>query len=110
MKFEYTPRWKEELVGTYGGHQFSVLLTMGKMHVYFPSEVTWETTAPRWAKGKWQEAMDAAKVWSESNRIPFEIDQQVVVLFEKGHSGQHKPGTYFSKSINFLKRFRSTLA
>ena len=81
MKFTYQPKWKEELVGSYGEHKFIVELTMGKLGVYFPEEAKWESAAPAWAKGKWSEARDETIAWCEAQRIPFVIDQAAWVSF-----------------------------
>ncbi len=81
MKITYQPKWKEELVGTYGDHNFTVEITMGKLHVYFPKESTWEENPPSWAEGKWPEARDAANAWAEENNIPFIIDNDAWVEF-----------------------------
>jgi len=53
MIFKYQPKWKEELIGTYGENRFTVEMTMGKLNVFFPLESIWEDKAPEWAKGKW---------------------------------------------------------
>lgn len=81
MKFIYNPKWKEELVGNYGDYYFSVELTMGILHVYFPEESTWANNAPDWAVGKWSEARDVAKEWADSQNIPFTIDKAAWVDF-----------------------------
>ena len=75
MTIEYTPRWKEELIGVLEGNQFVVELTMGRLHVYFPSESTWESSAPDWAKGKYLLARTAAEDWSSKNDSDFTVDE-----------------------------------
>ena len=81
MNITYQPKWKEELIGSIGEHEFSIEMTMGKLHVFFPTEVTWNKNPPDWAKGKWTESRDAAEMWSKDNNIPFTIDEQAWVEF-----------------------------
>lgn len=81
MKISYQPKWKEELVGTYGEHEFTVEMTMGKAHVFFPEESIWEENPPPWAIGVWSEAKNAAMEWAESQGIPFTIDKAAWVYF-----------------------------
>lgn len=81
MEIDYQPKWKEELVGTCGNHQFTVEMTMGKLHVFFPLESRWEATAPAWAKGRWSEAKVQAEAWAKSQGIPFDMDEQAWVAF-----------------------------
>jgi hypothetical protein len=88
MDFTYQPKWKEELVGTYGANSFTVEITMGKLHVFFPQEDTWEESAPAWAKGKWPQARDQAQTWAQSEDIPFTVDQAAWVEFHEGEDGQ----------------------
>ena len=57
--FTFNIRWKEELDGFVDGHRFTVEITMGSLHVYFPSERIWESNAPAWAKGMWPAASEA---------------------------------------------------
>jgi hypothetical protein len=83
MKFTYQPKWKEELVGTYGENKFTVEITMGELHVYFPFESTWENNAPGWAKGKWLMAKEQAEDWARSQEIPLTVDQAAWVDFHK---------------------------
>jgi hypothetical protein len=73
MKIEFTPRWKEELVAT---SQEGILIfefTMGKNHVYFPSQNKWMDDAPAWAKDKWNEYLNECKKWCSANNIPITI-------------------------------------
>lgn len=74
MTIEYMPRWKEELVGVLDGNQFLVELTMGRLHAYFPTESTWESSAPGWAKGKYLLARTAAEEWARNNGSDFTVD------------------------------------
>lgn len=82
MKIRYEPRWKEMLDGFYGKHKFVVELTMGRLHVYFPTEATWKQTAPDWAKDLWDQAQREASEWSREQGIRFDIDETAWVEFE----------------------------
>lgn len=81
MAIEYRPRWKEMFDGFVGNNKFTVEMTMGTDHVYFPTERTWESNAPDWAKGLWSSARDEAVAWCEKNSVPFDIDQAAWVDF-----------------------------
>ncbi len=70
----YHAAWRETLIGTYEEHHFHVELTMGKLHVYFPSEQKWIKTSPEWAADLWKDAVDTARKWCEKEKIPFSID------------------------------------
>lgn len=74
MTIEYEPKWKEELVGVLDGNRFVVELTMGRLHVYFPTESAWESSAPVWAKGKYMLARDAAEKWADENESGFTVE------------------------------------
>lgn len=82
MNIRYRPRWKEMLDGFYGEHQFTVELTMGVYHVYFPTEATWNRTAPDWARGLWKQARDEAEAWSLAQPYPFDVDSTAWVDFK----------------------------
>jgi len=88
MKIRYQPRWKEILDGFVEHHHFSVEITMGDLHVYFPTEEAWNATAPEWAKDLWPEARDGAEEWSRKNAIPFEVDQAAWVDFDTQQAEQ----------------------
>ena len=81
MKIDYQPRWKEMLDGRVGSHRFTVELSMGQLHVYFPSQEKWEAEAPKWAKGLWETAKLQAENWSRENKIPFSIDPYTWIDF-----------------------------
>lgn len=82
MKIRYQARWKELLDGFYEGHHFTVEMTMGVSHVYFPTEETWNGTAPEWARGLWKQARDDAETWSLANSVLFNVDPAAWVDFK----------------------------
>jgi hypothetical protein len=77
----YQPKWKETLVGCIGGNYFHVEITMGVLHVYFPTEETWIASAPSWASGKWKAAKESAEIWCGAQNIPFTVDNAAWVAF-----------------------------
>ena len=81
MTIKYLPRWKEMLDGIYGDHRFTVEITMGIIHVYFPTEETWERDAPAWAQGLWPQAKEDAQQWCAGNNTPFEVNPTAWVQF-----------------------------
>lgn len=83
MKIRYQARWKEMLDGFVGDNRFTVEFTMGRPHVYFPTEETWKKTAPDWAKDLWAEAQEQAAEWSKEQKTPFDIDAGAWVEFEE---------------------------
>ena len=71
---QFNAKWKEELVCSTDHGEFSLDLTMGKLTVYFPDEAGFNSSAPKWAIGHWQEIHDALKAWCESASIPLVIE------------------------------------
>ncbi len=83
LKIEFTPRWREELVATCEEGVLIFELTMGKNHVYFPSESTWINSVPHWAKEKWKIFQKACTEWCSRNCIPISIVDNALVYEEK---------------------------
>ena len=79
----FNQRWKEELeaIGDEGKLVFE--LTIGKLHVYSPSEARWLATLPAWAKDKWQLYLKACTNWCKQNRILISIVGDAHVYEEK---------------------------
>ncbi len=88
MSIRYQPRWKEMFDGFLGDHRFTIEITMGVLHVYFPTEETWERSAPPWAQSMWACARDSAIQWADDNSIPFDIDHAAWVEFEENQEVQ----------------------
>jgi len=78
---KYHPKWKETLVGSIEENIFYVEMTMGTLHVYFPTEEAWNASAPLWARDKWEAAKEAAKDWCREQNIPLTIDNAAWVDF-----------------------------
>lgn len=81
MIIEFQARWKEMLDGRIENHRFTVELTMGQLHVYFPSKEKWEKESPSWARDIWETAQVQAHEWSKENKIPFSVDEHAWVDF-----------------------------
>lgn len=82
-KVLFHPRWKEELVGTMDGRQFVTEITMGSLHVYFPTKLRWEAAAPDWAKGQWERVKADLEEWCASENIPLNFEDNAWVTFDK---------------------------
>jgi len=82
-KIEFQPEWKELLNGTIDGKRFTIELTMGTLTVYFPTAAKWETSAPIWAKGKWEQVRAELITWCEKAKIPLVIEDNAWVEFDE---------------------------
>jgi hypothetical protein len=80
---EFTPRWREELVATSSEGILIFELTMGKYHVYFPSENKWLESVSEWAKDQWQAYFDGCSQWCSRNNIPMTVVDNALVYEEK---------------------------
>jgi hypothetical protein len=74
MSFEFTPRWKEELVCECAEGKLVVEITMGVLHVYFPSEARWKRDAPTWARMRYEEILGDLTRWCTAKSIPLTVD------------------------------------
>lgn len=72
-QIEFKPRWREELEAISPDGKLVFELTMGSLHVYFPSHDRWLAIAPAWANGKWQIYHDACNLWCQQERIPITV-------------------------------------
>ena len=82
-KTKFQPKWKEELIGTIDGKQFAIELTMGTLHVYFPTATKWESSAPIWAKGRWEQVKLDLTYWCQNEKISLTIEENAWVQFDK---------------------------
>jgi hypothetical protein len=78
----FAPRWKEELVGTLDGKTFVVELTMGVLHVFFPTEEKWRAQVPAWAQDQWPLVKDSLTTWCRQQQIPLTIEPSAWVQFD----------------------------
>ena len=81
-KITFQPKWKELLIGTIDGKQFTIELTMGTLKVYFPAVAKWEASAPGWAKGRWEQVRVSLSSWCDEQKIPLEIEDNAWVEFD----------------------------
>ncbi len=79
----FNPRWREELVASSDEGVLILELTMGKYHVYFPSQSKWTESAPEWAKEKWEVYLTETTNWCSQNNIPISVVDNGLVYEEK---------------------------
>ena len=81
--WQFSPRWKEELVCSLGGKSFVIEFSMGSAnHAYLPERERWEAAAPEWAKPLWEEVRQDLANWCKGQNIPLTIDSNSWVSFE----------------------------
>jgi len=79
----FSPRWKEELVGSLGGKSFVIEFSMGSAnHAYLPERERWEASAPDWAKPLWEKVKADLESWCEGQKIPLTVDANSWVSFD----------------------------
>lgn len=78
---EFTPKWKELLIGRMDGHRFTIEMTMGVAKVFLPSEKTWNATAPDWARNQWPRVHSDLKLWCRQQSIPLVVEDTAWVEF-----------------------------
>jgi hypothetical protein len=74
-EFTFQPRWKEELVVTGNGGEFILELPMGVLTAYLPTESTWKTKSPEWAKNLYSELEKELRLWCVENKANLIIDE-----------------------------------
>ena len=89
---KFNPRWREELVAVSDEGVLILEIAMGTLHVYFPDEAKWLTSAPDWARAQWQVYRDACTQWCKENRIPISVVNNTFMYEEKTNSsyGNHR--------------------
>ena len=72
--FEFSARWKEELVctGTHGS--FVLELAMGRLTAYLPSEEVFRSNAPSWAADLWPQLRDELELWCVIHQAALVVD------------------------------------
>ena len=73
--------WQNYVRITYAGHHFYVSHLSPVGHVTFPTEETWNETAPAWAEGKWQFLWDATREWCEESGLSCTSETAGIVDF-----------------------------
>lgn len=74
-RFKFQPRWKEELVVSGEGGQFILELPMGILSAHLPTEATWKSKSPDWAKDHYSELRAELEEWCIRNNAKFVIDE-----------------------------------
>jgi len=82
-RIQFNPRWREELVATSDEGVLILELTMGKYHVYFPSQRQWLEAVPDWARSKWDLYLTECRNWCAQNNIPISVVENGLVYEEK---------------------------
>jgi len=78
---QFRSEWKEMLIGSMDGREFTIELTMGVLTVYFPTLAKWEASAPDSARHQWARVRADLSAWCEKHKIPLVIDDQSWVEF-----------------------------
>ena len=82
-RFEFHPRWKEELLVTGDGGAFVLELAMGVPSVYLPTQTVWKDSGPEWARELWPELKAELDEWCKSNKIDLYIEESASVFAEE---------------------------
>jgi len=82
-EIKFNIRWREELEAVTSDKKLIFEITMGQLHVYFPTESRWAVAAPAWAKDEWKMYADSCTVWCAQNRIPISFVDDAYVSEEK---------------------------
>lgn len=77
----FQPRWKELLDCRTPWGEFSVELTMGVLHVYFPDEARWQKDVPVQFRDKWRSVVAALEAWCAQQKIPLSVQNDAWVEF-----------------------------
>ena len=79
LKFNFNPRWKEELVCSCQSGDFILEMTMGTLSVFLPTKEIWEANAPEWAKPHWGDLHIQLEEWCKKEKIPLVIESNAWV-------------------------------
>ena len=80
--FSFTPKWKEELVCETPWAKFTVEMTMGSLHVYFPNEEKWKSSVPEHLHDKWAAICVELQPWCQKHDTLFSTDSSAWIEFE----------------------------
>jgi len=59
------------------GRTFVVELTMGRLTVYFPTQLRWEASTPDWARAQWARVQRDLSAWCEHQKIPLVVEARM---------------------------------
>lgn len=82
IRFEFRPRWKEELVCSSVLGNLVLDMPMGVTSVYLPTEGSWARQAPQWARAMWPEFHAQLVQWCASERVPLYVEDSASVYEE----------------------------
>ncbi len=80
--FTFEPRWKEELVCSCPLGSLLLSMPMGVVSVRLPSEESWSSSAPEWAKPHWQSFRRQLREWCDQQGVPLSYTENPVVSGE----------------------------
>ena len=72
--FTFHPRWKEELVCTGPGGSFVLTLDMGILTAHLPTEASWPSKSPDWAKNLWSDLHADLTQWCVASGAELFLD------------------------------------
>ena len=81
--YSFKPRWKEELVCETPHADFVIEITMGELHVYFPTQERWLSLVPECLHSEYNQIIQELENWCRKQNIPFTCDFQAWVNIEK---------------------------
>jgi Domain of unknown function (DUF4328) len=82
IRFQFRPRWKEELVCSTVLGNLVLDMPMGVTSVYLPTEASWARQAPEWARGLWFDLHADLVQWCASERVPLYVEDSATVYEE----------------------------
>ncbi|QED29919.1 hypothetical protein FRD01_22315 [Microvenator marinus] len=80
MKFQFRPKWKEELVVIAEEGSFKLDLAMGVLTAFLPTEDDWPDKAPAWARDLYPVLKEELEAWCAENKAKLVIDSTGVVF------------------------------
>ena len=81
-KFDFQPRWKEELIVSGDGGQFALELSMGVLSAYLPTETVWELRSPEWARKQYAELKQELGEWCKDNKAKLYVTETAGVCID----------------------------
>lgn len=76
-------RWREELEAITDEGKLIFEFTIGRFHVYFPTQERWIAQVPLWARDRWEEYKNACEAWCQRERTPISFVNDAHVYYEK---------------------------
>jgi tetratricopeptide (TPR) repeat protein len=73
--FTFQPQWKEMLVCSCSLGTFVLEMPMGIVSVYLPTESSWKSRAPLWAREHWKAVHSQLEAWCRDYGFPLYLDE-----------------------------------